>query len=64
MTSCIAPWCSCVKRLVDVGVKELLLATPLLGSLAGAALALAAGWWSLREVLRRPVAQTLRQAGE
>ena len=40
------------------------LATPLLGSLAGAALALAAGWWSLREVLRRPVAQTLRQAGE
>lgn len=40
------------------------LATPLLGSLTGAALALAAGWWSLREVLRRPVAQTLRQAGE
>ena len=40
------------------------LATPLLGSLAGAALALAAGWWSLREVLRRSVAQTLRQAGE
>ncbi|MDD2880335.1 MAG: ABC transporter permease [Rhodoferax sp.] len=35
---------------------------PLLGSLAGAALALAAGWWGLREVLNRPVVQTLRQA--
>ncbi|HPP97445.1 MAG TPA: FtsX-like permease family protein, partial [Ottowia sp.] len=33
---------------------------PLAGSLAGALLALAAGWWSLREVLRRPVVQTLR----
>jgi putative ABC transport system permease protein len=35
---------------------------PLLGALAGAALALAAGWWGLRDVLRRPVVQTLRQA--
>ena len=35
---------------------------PLAGSLAGAALALAAGWWGLREVLNRPVMQTLRQA--
>ena len=35
---------------------------PLLGSLAGALLALAAGWWGLREVLNRPVVQTLRQA--
>jgi putative ABC transport system permease protein len=38
--------------------------TPLAGAAAGAALALAAGWWSLREVLRRPVAQTLRRAAE
>ncbi|MCA0311329.1 MAG: FtsX-like permease family protein [Proteobacteria bacterium] len=37
---------------------------PLAGSLAGALLALMAGWWSLREVLRRPVVQTLRQAAE
>ncbi|MEZ5607099.1 MAG: FtsX-like permease family protein [Burkholderiaceae bacterium] len=36
-----------------------------LGSaLAGALLALVAGWWSLREVLRRPVVQTLRQVAE
>jgi putative ABC transport system permease protein len=35
---------------------------PLLGALAGAALALAAGWWGLREVLRRPVVETLRRA--
>ena len=35
---------------------------PLLGSLAGALLALAAGWWSLRDVLRRPVVETLRRA--
>ena len=35
---------------------------PLAGSVAGAALALAAGWWGLREVLNRPVMQTLRQA--
>jgi putative ABC transport system permease protein len=32
------------------------------GTLAGAALALLAGWWSLRGVLKRPVVQTLRQA--
>lgn len=34
----------------------------LLGSLAGALLALLAGWWGLREVLTRPVVETLRQA--
>ncbi|PWW47752.1 putative ABC transport system permease protein [Melaminivora alkalimesophila] len=34
---------------------------PLAGALAGALLALAAGWWGLREVLRRPVVQTLRR---
>jgi putative ABC transport system permease protein len=28
-----------------------------------AVLALAAGWWSLRAVLRQPVLQTLRRAG-
>jgi putative ABC transport system permease protein len=27
-------------------------------------LALAAGWWGLREVLRRPVVDTLRRAAE
>jgi putative ABC transport system permease protein len=37
---------------------------PLLGALAGAALALAAGWWGLREVLNRPVIETLRRAAE
>ncbi len=37
---------------------------PILGSLAGAVLALAAGWWGLREVLRRPVVDTLRRAAE
>ena len=35
---------------------------PLLGAVVGALLALAAGWWGLREVLNRPVVQTLRQA--
>jgi putative ABC transport system permease protein len=35
---------------------------PLLGSLAGAALALAAGWWGLRAVLNTPVVETLRKA--
>jgi putative ABC transport system permease protein len=35
---------------------------PLLGSLAGAALALAAGWWGLRSVLNTPVVETLRKA--
>ena len=37
---------------------------PLLGAAAGALLALAAGWWGLREVLTRPVVLTLRQAAE
>jgi putative ABC transport system permease protein len=37
---------------------------PIAGSLAGAVLALAAGWWGLREVLRRPVVETLRRAAE
>jgi putative ABC transport system permease protein len=36
---------------------------PLAGSATGALLALAAGWWGLREVLTRPVLQTLRRAG-
>jgi putative ABC transport system permease protein len=35
---------------------------PLAGALAGALLAWAAGWWGLRDVLRRPVVQTLRSA--
>jgi putative ABC transport system permease protein len=37
---------------------------PLAGSAVGAVLALGAGWWGLREVLRRPVVDTLRQAAE
>jgi putative ABC transport system permease protein len=37
---------------------------PLAGGAAGALLALGAGWWGLREVLRRPVVQTLRQAAD
>jgi putative ABC transport system permease protein len=37
---------------------------PLAGAFAGAVLALGAGWWGLREVLRRPVVATLRQASE
>ena len=37
---------------------------PLAGAVAGAVLALAAGWWGLREVLRRPVVETLRSAAE
>jgi putative ABC transport system permease protein len=36
---------------------------PLWGAVAGALLALGAGWWGLREVLRRPVLETLRRAG-
>ncbi|MBL8334439.1 MAG: FtsX-like permease family protein, partial [Rubrivivax sp.] len=36
---------------------------PLAGAVGGALLALAAGWWSLRGVLRRPVLETLRRAG-
>ena len=35
---------------------------PIFGSLAGAALALAAGWWGLRSVLNTPVVETLRKA--
>ncbi len=35
---------------------------PLAGGAAGSALALMAGWWGLREVLRRPVVETLRKA--
>ena len=35
---------------------------PLVGAVAGALLALGAGWWGLREVLRRPVVETLRRA--
>ena len=35
---------------------------PVLGALAGAGLALAAGWWGLRGVITRPVVETLRQA--
>ncbi|MFM9997887.1 MAG: ABC transporter permease [Burkholderiaceae bacterium] len=35
---------------------------PLAGALAGALLAMVAGWWGLREVLRRPVVETLRRA--
>ncbi|MDB5742236.1 MAG: hypothetical protein JWR68_551 [Polaromonas sp.] len=35
---------------------------PVLGSLAGAALALAAGWWGLRAVLNTPVVETLRKS--
>lgn len=37
---------------------------PLGGAVAGALLALGAGWWGLREVLRRPVVATLRRAAE
>src|SRR5262249_48352435 len=35
---------------------------PLAGAVAGAVLALTAGWWGLREVLHRPVVDTLRAA--
>jgi putative ABC transport system permease protein len=37
---------------------------PLAGGVTGALLALAAGWWGLREVLRRPVVETLRRAAQ
>ena len=37
---------------------------PLTGGAAGALLSLAAGWWGLRDVLRRPVVDTLRQAAQ
>ena len=35
---------------------------PLAGIASGALLAWAAGWWSLREVLERPVNDSLRRA--
>jgi putative ABC transport system permease protein len=35
---------------------------PLAGAVAGAVLALMAGWWSLRGILLTPVVQTLRRA--
>jgi putative ABC transport system permease protein len=35
---------------------------PVMGALVGAILALLAGWWGLRDVLRSPVVQTLRKA--
>lgn len=37
---------------------------PVAGALAGALLALMAGWWGLREVLQRPVMHSLRAAAE
>ena len=37
---------------------------PLFGSISGALLALAAGWWGLRDILRRPVVDTLRRASQ
>ncbi|MDM0112890.1 FtsX-like permease family protein [Variovorax sp. J22R133] len=37
---------------------------PIGGAITGAVLALGAGWWGLREVLRRPVVDTLRRAAE
>ncbi|WP_058615719.1 ABC transporter permease [Tepidimonas taiwanensis] len=37
---------------------------PVAGTVAGAGLALLAGWWTLRGVLRAPVVQTLRRAAE
>ena len=36
----------------------------LAGSAIGAVLSLAAGWWGLREVLKRPVVETLRRAAQ
>jgi putative ABC transport system permease protein len=37
---------------------------PLAGAASGGLLALAAGWWSLHEVLARPVMETLRRAAQ
>jgi len=37
---------------------------PLAGAASGGALALLAGWWSLHEVLSRPVMETLRRASQ
>lgn len=36
----------------------------LAGGVSGAVLALAAGWWGLRDILRRPVVDTLRRAAQ
>ncbi|HQX58878.1 MAG TPA: FtsX-like permease family protein [Burkholderiaceae bacterium] len=38
------------------------LLVPIEGALAGAVQAMLAGWWGLRDVLRRPVIETLRRA--
>jgi putative ABC transport system permease protein len=35
---------------------------PLAGSVAGGLLALMAGWWGLRSILKTPVVETLRRA--
>jgi putative ABC transport system permease protein len=40
------------------------LLVPIEGALAGAVLAMLAGWWGLRDVLRRPVIETLRRASQ
>jgi putative ABC transport system permease protein len=37
---------------------------PLFGAVSGALLALGAGWWGLRDVLRRPVVETLRRVAQ
>ena len=37
---------------------------PVAGALSGGVLALGAGWWSLHEVLARPVMETLRRAAQ
>ena len=37
---------------------------PVMGAAVGAGLSLLAGWWGLREVLRRPVVDMLRQAAQ
>ena len=63
---------SCVAAVVGWGLARYVfdfewtasLWVPVFGSLAGAVLALAAGWWGLREVLNRPVVETLRRASE
>jgi putative ABC transport system permease protein len=39
-------------------------AVPIAAMLAGALLAWLAGWWTLRDLLRTPVVQTLRRAAE
>ena len=37
---------------------------PVAGAASGGVLALGAGWWSLHEVLARPVMETLRRAAQ